>query len=304
MLLLGIILSIGFTIKPDIPIEKLVSKYAPAPSKFVNIDGMNVHYRVEGQAHDSLPIVLIHGTGSSLHTYDAWTSELMKIKKVIRMDLPGFGLTGPFPDRDYSIKEYVDFLETFVENLKIKRFILAGNSLGGNIAWNYTIQHSDRVEKLILIDASGLRYAEKKPPLAFKIARTPVLNKILTFVTPKSVVKKSLEDVYTDKSKVTEQLVDRYYELSLREGNRQAMVDRFKSKPDYDMIPKIKNIMCPVLILWGNDDELVPPSCAQEFSNLLLNDTTVIIRQCGHVPMEECPTQTLQAVVKFLNAVM
>ena len=85
----------------DIPLNDLKSKYATAPSSFISINGMDVHFRDEGNKTDSIPIVLIHGTGSSLHTFDDWADNLKEDYRVIRMDLPAYGLTGPFPDRNY-----------------------------------------------------------------------------------------------------------------------------------------------------------------------------------------------------------
>ncbi|MCT4698811.1 alpha/beta fold hydrolase [Tenacibaculum haliotis] len=131
----------------DIPVEKLKEKYANKASSFVAINGMDVHYRDEGVKSDSIPIVLIHGTGASLHTFDAWTDELKKTKRVIRMDLPAYGLTGPFPDRNYSMNNYVKFIHDFLSSLKIKECILGGNSLGGQIAWNFTVNYPNNVKK-------------------------------------------------------------------------------------------------------------------------------------------------------------
>jgi len=136
-------------------VDSLKDKYAQAPSAFVSVEGVEVHYRDEGNPEDSLPIVLIHGTGASLHTFEDWAQELKKEHRVLRMDLPAFGLTGPFPDRDYSIDHYVAFLEAFLLAKNIDRCILGGNSLGGSIAWRFALDRPDRVDKLILIDAAG-----------------------------------------------------------------------------------------------------------------------------------------------------
>ena len=300
--ILSLILTVAlFFIKKDIPVDELKTKYASEPSKFVGIMNMDVHYRAEGISEDSLPVVLLHGTGASLHTFDYWANVLKESNKVYRMDLPGFGLTGPFPDGNYTISHYVAFLNEFLEKNDVQRCILAGNSLGGNIAWNFALKYPEKIQKLVLIDAAGLNYKESKPPLAFRIARMPVINQLLTIITPKSLARKSVEDVYSVKSKVSDSLVDRYYELTLREGNRQAMVDRFKVNPDYNNIPKLKGVECPVLTLWGSDDLLIPVSSAIEFSQLLPKDTLVVIKDCGHVPMEECPEESLNALLSFIK---
>ena len=140
----------------DIPTDKLKIKYAQKPSSFTSINGIDTHFRDEGNKTDSIPIVLIHGTGASLHTFDQWTNRLTQDFRVVRMDLPGYGLTNPFLDQDYSIDHYVEFINAFLEKQNIKRCIIGGNSLGGHIAWQYALQHPQKVDRLILIDAGGL----------------------------------------------------------------------------------------------------------------------------------------------------
>ena len=285
----------------DIPINELKAKYAPAPSSFISVDGMDVHFRDEGNKLDSIPVVLIHGTGSSLHTFDVWTDNLKEEYRVVRMDLPAYGLTGPFPDRNYSIDHYVIFLKNFLSSLGIEKCRLAGNSLGGNIAWNFTLQYPEMVDKLILIDAAGYPASSKSIPIAFKIARIPVLNNLFTYISPYFIVKASVENVYADKTKVTDSIVDRYFELSLRKGNRQAFVDRFAFQNDTNAHLEIKNIKQPTLVLWGEEDLLIPIEKAYLFHENLANDTLVIIKNSGHIPMEESPIESLKPLKSFLK---
>lgn len=285
----------------NIPIEKLKKKYTSLSSSFVKIDGMNVHFRDEGEKIDSIPIVLIHGTASSLHTFDDWTKELIINRRVVRMDLPGYGLTGPFPNRNYDILSYVNFLNRFLKSIGVKKCVLVGNSLGGNIAWYFTSKYPNMVKELILVDAAGYPTKSKSIPLAFEIAQIPVLQNIFKFISPRFVAKSSVKNVYYDKTKVTEELVDRYFELALRKGNREAFVDRFKLKSDSISCQKIKFINHRTLIMWGEYDELIPSEIAYWFHNDLPNDTLVILKNVGHVPMEESPKKSLKAVIEFLK---
>lgn len=301
VLLLMLTLSVVFFGYTDKPLAELNEKYATAPSAFLTVDGMEVHYRDEGNKTDSLPLLLIHGTGSSLHTFDSWTVELKKEKRVIRMDLPAFGLTGPFPDRVYSIDHYVAFVNQFLKALGIQQCIIGGNSLGGEIAWNFTVQHPEKVQKLILIDAAGYPLQSQSVPIGFKIARTPVLNKMMTFLTPKWMVASSLKNVYADPSKVNDALVNRFFDLTLRAGNRQALVDRMNFVADTSKLSLIKNIQQPTLILWGEQDLLIPVQNAFRFQNDLPNNTLVLIKNSGHCPMEESPQETLIPLLNFLK---
>ncbi|AUC81604.1 alpha/beta fold hydrolase [Lacinutrix sp. Bg11-31] len=295
---IGIVLLFGHR---NIPLNELKAKYTNAASSFISVNGMDVHFRDEGNKNDSIPIVLIHGTASSLHTFDTWTNNLKKTNRVIRMDLPAFGLTGPFPDGNYSIHHYTSFLKDFLMGLNIKECILVGNSLGGQIAWNFTLEQPEMVEKLILIDAAGYTKVSKSVPIAFKLGQTPMLNKLLTYITPRFMVRASVENVYFDKSKVTDSLVDRYFELTLRKGNRQAFLDRLNITAA-KTYTNIKNIKQPTLILWGAKDFLIPMENAYKFQEDLPNSTLIILENIGHTPMEESPIESLKSLVIFLGS--
>lgn len=300
IVLLAIIIVLLFGYR-DIPLLDLKTKYATAPSSFVAVDGMNVHFRDEGDPTDTIPIVLIHGTGSSLHTFEDWTTQLKNDYRVIRMDLPAYGLTGPFPDRNYSMDNYVNFIKNFLTALGIKKCVLGGNSLGGGIAWNFTTKYPEMVDKLILIDAAGYPTKAERLPLAFKIAQTPFIKNIFTYITPRFVAKASVENVFADKTKVTETLIDRYFELTLRKGNRQAFVDRLNTKKEMSTHQNIALIEQQTLVLWGEQDQLIPVKTAHQFHQDLPNDTLVIMKNVGHVPMEERPNQSLESVLLFLK---
>ena len=298
LIIIGVILFFGHS---DIPMDELKVKYTNSASSFIYVNGMNVHYRDEGDQTDTIPIVLIHGTASSLHTFDAWANRLKNINRVIRMDLPAYGLTGPFPDHNYSISNYTAFIEDFLKAKKIKQCVLVGNSLGGQIAWNFALAQPEMVSKLILIDAAGYPKESKSIPIAFKLAEIPVLSKLLTYITPRFLVRASIENVYFDKLKVTDSLVERYFDLTLREGNRQAFVDRFNMPGDTIAYRGIINIQQPTLILWGAQDLLIPLENAYKFHEHMPNDTLVILDDTGHTPMEESPAESLEPVLDFLK---
>jgi pimeloyl-ACP methyl ester carboxylesterase len=288
----------------DIPLSELKEKYAPAPSKFVHVQDVSVHFRDEGSPTDSTPIVLIHGTAASLHTWEAWVKELKQTHRVISLDLPAYGLTGPNTTGNYSPEYYAQFIHDFLEKLNVKKCILGGNSLGGAIAWRYALNYPTEVSKLILIDAAGYPMESKSVPMAFQLAGMPVIKNLFKYVTPRFIVQKSIENVYADKTKVKPELVDRYFNLALRAGNRQAFIERmstFKTLLNDSTYLQIKNIKTPTLILWGDKDLLIPLTVAENFHADLPNDTLVILKNLGHTPMEENPKQTLQVLNNFLS---
>ena len=298
-LIILLIVLIKGAIYSDISVEELKKEYANEHSKFIEINEMQVHFRDEGKG---FPIVLVHGTASSLHTWDAWTNELKKTNRVIRMDLPAFGITGPNKNADYSIESYTTFLHSFVEKLNLEKFHLAGNSLGGNIAWNYAAEHPAKVEKLILVDASGLP-TNKEPPAIFKMAKTPVLRSLFLYVTPKMLITKNIKEVYEDDDKVTDELVTRYHKMALRAGNRQAFIDR--AKTDFKLDAKIntdrlKSIQTPTLLIWGAKDLWIPLDNGKRMNRILVNSKLEVLENSGHVPMEENPKESLELLKNFL----
>ena len=139
----------------DRPVEELIPLYANQDSKFMPILGMQVHYRDEGVQSDSVPLILLHGMSSSLNTWDSVAMGLKAERRIISLDLPGFGLTGPSPENAYNFTYYSKFIDSFTTRLKIKRFILVGNSMGGAISWNYALHNPKGLAKMILIDAAG-----------------------------------------------------------------------------------------------------------------------------------------------------
>ena len=289
--------------KADIPLETLKAKYATPPSQFVEVQGLSVHYRDEGKPRlDSIPIVLIHGTGASLLTWNAWTENLKNDYRVIRFDLPAYGLTGPNADNNYSMDYYADFLRAFLDKLGVKQCVLGGNSLGGGVAWNFALKYPGRVSKLVLVDAGGYPMQSKSVPIAFQVARLPVLKQLFTKITPRSIIESSLTNVYADDTKVTPELVEQYWDMALREGNRAAFIARMsitnKLNTDWQ---KIKTLQMPTLILWGVQDYLIPLDVARRFEADLPNDTLVIYKNAGHVPMEEIPAETVRDLRQFLQ---
>ena len=296
---LGILALLAFLFKSDIPFEELKNKYTNEQSKFINIQGVNVHYRDEGNRNDSTPLVLIHGTSSSLHTWDSIVPALVGKKRIIRLDLPAFGLTGPHPKRDYSIDFYNQFIDSFLNAIGVQEYVIAGNSLGGSIAWNQALAYPNKVKQLVLINSGGYPKKNEKGNIGFKLASTPVVGDVLLKFTPRGIIRKSVEDVYSDKTKVSEDLVQRYFDLLLREGNRQATLDIFKQRK-FGSSEKIKNIQTSTLIIWGEDDQLIDVSNAYLFEKDIRNSQLVIIPKTGHVPMEENPLAFLAAFNKFI----
>lgn len=298
VLFFGIILMLLLIFRtPDVSVDSLKRQYTDSNSHFMSVDGLEVHYKDEGSG---TPIILLHGTSASLHTWDGWTKELTKNNyRVIRMDLPAFGITGANKDNLYDLPSYSKFLTDFVNQLELDKFILAGNSLGGSISWHYTSSNPEKVQKLILLDPAGFP-SKKERPLVFELAEIPILNQILKHITPKSLIKDNLEQVYFDDSKVTENLVDRYHQMILRKGSRAAFIERAKLEGQ-DYTELLYTIKSPTLIIWGEDDLWIPVEDGFKFKERMANSSLVIMKETGHVPMEEKPLESVALVLNFLK---
>ena len=286
---------------PDLTVADLSARWAPPPSQFVPLEGMHVHVRDEGPRDDSLPVVLLHGTGASLHTWEPWTAELRTARRVIRMDLPAFGLTGPFPDADYSTSHYVRFLTHLLDTLGVRRFVVIGNSFGGGLAWRMTVAHPDRVAQLVLVDASGFASTPTAIPLGFRLAQMRWLAPLLRHVLPRSIVERSVKSVFGDTMRIGPEVIERYSELVRREGNRAALSQRMQQSAPGELAEQIATIRVPTLILWGRKDQLIPVENAEKLHQAIAGSTVVVFEQLGHVPHEEDPAQSFVPVRQFLR---
>jgi len=298
-------LAVALTYTPDRSVDSLVTMWAPPPSDFLYVKGQFVHYRDEGPRGDPAPLVLIHGTAASLHTWQGWAAELRSRKRVITFDLPGFGLTGPFtgqyPRDDYHVDNLARFTLDLMDALKVPRFAIGGNSLGGEVAWRVAAMSPARVDRLILVDATGYAFKPELVPLGFRVTRVPVINRVGEYLTPRVLVEQSVRDVYADPARVTGALVDRYFELLTREGNRHALNRRMEIVAT-DLAPdRIKTLKLPTLILWGAKDRLVPPASAHQFQHDIAGSQLVIFPGLAHVPHEEDPRASIVPVETFLG---
>ena len=286
---------------PDRSAEDLGTRWATPPSEFVLVDGMKVHLRDEGPRDDPNPIVLLHGTSSSLHTWDGWAQALQAKHRVIRVDLPGFGLTGPTPDGNYQMPVYSHFVASLMDTLQVQHAVLAGNSLGGYVAWKTAVDYPDRVSKLILVDAAGYATTAASVPIGFKLAQIPILSGLMANILPRRVIESSLRNVYGDPSKITTELIDRYYELALRTGNRKSLAARFSQNKAGEFEAQILQIKQPTLVIWGGLDRLIPPENAEKFRRDIANSQVVMFDNLGHVGHEEDPAATVAAAKAFLD---
>jgi pimeloyl-ACP methyl ester carboxylesterase len=305
--IVGVIIALALTLaaalyRAEIPAAKLHAKYFTPESQYLVARGDSLHVRVRGQGP---ALFLLHGSFASLHTWNAWESELSNHYQTISLDFPGHGLTGPSVKKQYSTDDYAQSVLAVADQLGIDSFYVAGNSMGGLVAYKLAIR-SKRVKKLILIDAAGApnpsqtSVATAPRPWIFRLLANPATSRPLTKLTPRILFEKVMGGVFADRSRVTPAMIDRYYELMLREGNRVATLERLQT-PQLDSRDSLNTISIPTLIIWGAADTWIPVSHAQRFGEAIPESSVEIFANAGHVPMEEIPEQTLPVVQRFLN---
>ena len=301
---LTLVLGIGWFefSEPDIPRRVLEAKYLTAPSAFMVLnDGARVHYRDRGPLGAPV-LVLLHGSNSSLLDWEAWSTTLSDKFRVVSVDLPGHGLTGAVPNGNYSESGMVAFVKAFADKLRLGRFAIGGNSMGGGIAARFAEMYPQRVDHLILVDASGMKVGMGDHlPLAFRLARMPVANRLLLAVTPRSMVAEGLGDAIVRKAVLTDAMIDQYWDFARMEGTRRATLARFRLPADSYVSEHVDAIKVPTLILWGEQDHLILATAAHAWAKAIPGSKLVVYPAIGHLPMEEVAGESAGDVRAFLG---
>jgi pimeloyl-ACP methyl ester carboxylesterase len=286
---------------PDIARAALEAKYASPVSHAVALpDGTRAFYRERGPAN-APALVLLHGSNASLLTWEPWSKSLCDKFHVISVDLPGHGLTGAVPGDDYSQEGMARFVGAFADKLGLETFALAGNSMGGGVAARFAQENPARVTKLILVDAGGLPFKSGQgTPLAFRLARIPVLNQVLLHVTPRSLVVEGLDKAIVHKEIITGAMIDSYWDFARMEGTRRATMLRFQGQEDTYVRDHTTALKMPVLILWGAQDGLIPVAIAHDWNKAVPGSKLIVYPATGHIPMEEVADRSAADARAFL----
>lgn len=293
---------------PDTDPEAMRAKYGGEPSQFVEIgDGVTVHLRDEGP-RDAPAIILLHGSAADLHTWQPWVDALKDRYRVIRFDQVGHGLTGPDPADDYSLENFVADIDEVADALELESFVLGGNSMGGGHSVAYALAHPDRVSALVLVDAGGVpenvRSSDDEDSggnIGFTLARTPVVNRIMNYITPRSMIEQSLRQTVSNEDIVTEDAVDRYWELLRYPGNRNATRIRFSGEWTSFDEAQVSSITAPTLVIWGEEDGLIPVEAGLWYDRHLPNSRLVVYPGIGHLPQEEVADQSVAYLANWLD---
>jgi len=295
--LLVILIGLGVWLyDPDKPRAALEAQYAPAPSQFLEVAGLRMHIRDTGP-REAPALLLLHGFGSSLHTWEAWARLLEGTYRVIRIDLPGFGLTGADPTGDYTDARAIAVLSALLDRLGLPRATVVGNSMGGRIAWRFAAAEPARVERLVLISPDGFA----SPGIAYDTpVALPMIMRVLPYTLPRMLLRGTLDPSYADPRRLSEPLAERYRDMMLAPGVRRAILARVEQHILPNPVPLLNGLAMPVLVMWGARDNLIPVANAQDYLAAIPHASLATLPTLGHVPFEEDPALALPPLLAFL----
>jgi pimeloyl-ACP methyl ester carboxylesterase len=301
LILVGVLIASVITMAiwawaPDRSRAHLIERYMGQSTRFIEVGGTSLRVRDTGP-RDAPALMLLHGFGSSLETWEPWAHLLSERYRMVRFDLPGCGLSEPDRTGNYGDARSIALTRGLMDELGIKRAVLIGNSIGGRIAWRFAAEFPDRTSKLVLISPDGFAspgFQYDRPP------RVAMVFQLMKYFLPRALVRANLATAYADPSRLSDPVVDRYYDLLLAPGNRDAMIDRMRQTLLKDPTPILRQIQTPTLLVWGMQDRLIPYANSADYTAALPNAKFVSFEQLGHVPQEEAPTESLMPVERFL----
>ncbi|OYW30579.1 MAG: alpha/beta hydrolase [Caulobacter sp. 12-67-6] len=288
--------------RKDIPYDSLEAKYDSPASQYMDLGGgVRVHYRDEGR-REGPTLVLVHGYSASLHAWEPWVRSLSSDYRVISLDLPGHGLTRSDQGYPAGRQGYGAVVDQVTRKLGVERFTLAGNSMGGGVAWEYAVDHPDRVEGLVLVDAAGWPRDGGGSVLIFEVLRHPWGRAVLKNVDTRPLVRQGLQSAYLDDALVTPELVDRYVELARAPGHRDILLG-LQTGPRREATPQVlSKIKAPTLVMFGQKDTVIPATDGDRFAAAIPGSTLIVYPDVGHVPMEQIPDRSVQDLKTWLKA--
>lgn len=281
---------------PDRPKRDLERKYWDQATQYIEVGGTSLRVRDSGDVH-APAIILLHGFGSSLETWQPWAQSLSTRYRVVRLDFPGSGLSEPDRHGDYTDSRSLELIAGLMDRLGLENAVLIGNSMGGRIAWSFAAAFPARVRKLVLISPDGFAspgFAYGKPP------QVPAVLQLMKYFLPRALMRSNLSAAYADASRLSDSVIDRYYDLLLAPGNRAAMLERMRQSMLEDPVPRLHTINAPTLLMWGRQDRLIPFANSADYLAALPNAKLIDFPDLGHVPHEEAPAQSLQPLLQFL----
>ncbi len=282
---------------PDLDRASLERQYLQSPGDMVQVRDQRLHVRDSGP-QDAPAVLLIHGFGASLHTWEPWAQTLSKDLRVLRLDLPGSGLSPPDTGNDYSDTRSIALISALLDARGLQKVSLLGHSIGGRIAWTFAATAPQRVDKLVLLAPDGFA----SPGFEYgKPAQVPAAMGLMRWIAPRWLLRMNLEPGYFSPAALSEENLGRYHDLMRAPGARAALLARLEQTTLRDPQPLLQKIQAPALLVWGRQDAMIPFSNAADYQQGIARNTLLALDPMGHLPMEENPQQALPGVLQFLT---
>ncbi|MBC7767920.1 MAG: alpha/beta hydrolase [Phycisphaerales bacterium] len=289
----------------DIPFATLETRYANAASQYLDLpDGVRVHYRVEGS--DAAPaLLMVHGLGASLHTWEPWVSHLRGRYRIITLDLPGHGLTRTPSNYRFSATSNAQLVEHVRQRVGAPHIVVAGHSMGGAVAVRYALAHPERVSALVLINATAWPQERRwsGAPFVFQLLANPIGRAVLRNVNPELFAERGLRSAYYDSGLVDDELVDRYVELARAPGHRAVLTSGQNNRADQPLqVSDFSRLAMPTLVVHGAEDTIISVQDSRSLAAAIPNAQLIVYPNVGHVPMEENVHDSVSELSAFLEA--
>jgi pimeloyl-ACP methyl ester carboxylesterase len=289
----------------DISYATLETRYANAASQYMDMsDGVRMHYRTNGPAA-APALVLAHGFGASLHTWEPWVERLQAHYSIISVDFPGHGLTRAPDGYAFSASSNAQLIEELTQRLHLQRFTLVGHSMGGAVAVRYALLHPERLNALVLVDAAAWPSEARagQTPFAFQMLRNPIGRAILSHVNPRLFAERGLVSAYHDRAMVSEAVVDRYVDLARAPGHRALLSSDRNNRADPPLRPDdFAAITVATLVMHGEHDRIVSVQDSRALAAAIPGARLILYPGASHMPMEENPIQSAADLRAFLEA--
>ena len=276
-------------------------------SKFIEINGVNIHYKEAGSGERTF--ILLHPFGGSTYSWRNVMDEFATYGRVIAYDRPAFGLTerplpGDWESNPYGMKANVEILRALLDAFGVEKAVLVGNSAGGGVAVAFALEYPERIDELILVDPGvGGGYGPQFPAWALPIMWTPQMRHLgpLMMRDYQESLPRTIEREWFVSSKLTDEIREKHLQI-LKIKNWDKAFYELTFAPAYpELRPLLPNLKVPALIVAGQEDRLIRSWYFEAISTEIPDAQLSLISQCGHVPQEECPTKFMEVVLKYLG---
>jgi pimeloyl-ACP methyl ester carboxylesterase len=270
--------------------------------KRVEVDGIPINYVDVGSGEEE-PVVLVHGLGGQWQNWLENIPRLARERRVLALDLPGFGLTPEPSDGEISISGYGRCVDAFCERLGLGQVDMVGNSMGGFVAAEVAIQFGQRVSRLVLVSAAGITSADslQAPILTFgRVASALATNSAARHrrVASRPISRHAALALVARHPRLLKP--DLAYEGFFKGAGKPGFDEALRACLDYDFRDRLPDVKVPTLIVWGEKDSIIPVRDADEFERLIPDSRKVVMKDTGHIPMAERPQAFNDVLVEFL----